>query len=58
MKYIASLSGGKDSVCMVLKLIEEKWKLDEVIYYDNGMDFQAIHNVVFNQVFPILKKII
>lgn len=56
MKYIASLSGGKDSVCMVLKLIEEKWKLDEVIYYDNGMDFQAIHNVVFNQVFSILKK--
>ena len=56
MKYIASLSGGKDSVCMVLKLIEERWKLDEVIYYDNGMDFQAIHNVVFNQVYPILKE--
>lgn len=55
MKYIASLSGGKDSVAMVLKLIEEKWRLDEVVYYDNGMDFNAIKDVIFNQIYPILK---
>lgn len=55
MKYIASLSGGKDSVAMVLKLIEEKWRLDEVVYYDNEMDFSAIKDVIFNQIYPILK---
>lgn len=56
MKYIASLSGGKDSVAMVLRLIEESWPLNEVIYYDNGMDFSAIYDVVYNQVNPILQE--
>lgn len=45
-KYIASFSGGKDSLAMVLWLIENKMPLDYVVYYDTGMDFKAIHNNV------------
>lgn len=42
--YIASVSFGKDSLAMLLKLIEENEPLNEVIFYDTGMEFQAIYN--------------
>ena len=42
MKYIASCSFGKDSLAMVLMLIERGLPLDEVAFYDTGMEFQAI----------------
>ena len=45
MKYIASCSFGKDSLAMLLKLIEEKEPLDEVIFYDTGMEFKSIYNI-------------
>lgn len=45
MKYIASVSFGKDSLAMLIMLIEKQYKLDEVIFYDTGMEFQAIYNV-------------
>lgn len=45
MNYIASVSFGKDSLAMLLMLIEKQYKLDEVIFYDTGMEFQAIYNV-------------
>lgn len=45
MKYIASVSFGKDSLAMLLKLIEENKPLDEVVFYDTGMEFQAIYNI-------------
>ena len=44
MKYIASVSWGKDSLCMLLLLIEKGWSLDEVVFYDTGMEFQAIYD--------------
>lgn len=44
MKYIASVSFGKDSLAMLLLLIEKQYKLDEVIFYDTEMEFQAIYN--------------
>ena len=43
--YIASCSFGKDSLAMVLRLIEENKPLDEVVFYDTGMEFQAIYDV-------------
>lgn len=43
-KYIASVSFGKDSLAMLLKLIELYYPLDEVVFYDTGMEFQAIYN--------------
>ncbi len=44
MKFIASCSFGKDSLAMVLRLLEENFPLDEVIFYDTGMEFGAIYN--------------
>ena len=45
MKYIASVSFGKDSLAMLLLLIEKQYQLDEVIFYDTGMEFQAIYAI-------------
>ena len=43
--HIASCSFGKDSLAMILRLIEENKPLDKVIFYDTGMEFQAIYNL-------------
>ena len=43
MKYIASCSFGKDSLAMVVLLIKKKYPLDEVVFYDTGMEFDAIY---------------
>lgn len=53
VKYIASCSWGKDSTAMILKLIEEKEPLNEVIFYDTGMEFKAIYSVR-DMILPIL----
>lgn len=45
MKYIASVSFGKDSLAMLLMLIDKGYKLDEVVFYDTGMEFQAIYDI-------------
>ena len=45
MKYIASVSFGKDSLAMLLKLIENNYQLDEVVFYDTGMEFQCIYKI-------------
>lgn len=55
MKYIASVSFGKDSLAMLLMLIEKKYKLDEVVFYDTGMEFQAIYNTR-DQIEKLLKN--
>lgn len=36
---------GKDSLAMLLRLIEENKPLDEVVFYDTGMEFDAIYNI-------------
>lgn len=46
MYHVASFSGGKDSTAMVLRLIEEQKPLNEVIFFDTGMEFQAVYDVV------------
>lgn len=45
MRYIASVSFSKDSLAMLLRLIEENKPLDEVVFYDTGMEFEAIYNI-------------
>lgn len=55
MKYVASVSWGKDSLAMLLRLLEENKPLDEVVYFNNGMDFQAIYNIR-DKVLPLLEK--
>ena len=65
MKYIASCSFGKDSLAMVLMLIEKGYPLDEVLFYNTGMEFDCIyairdrlvkileqHNIKFTELLP------
>lgn len=54
MKYIASCSFGKDSLAMILRLLEERMPLDEVMFYDTGVEFQAIYDTR-DKVVPLLK---
>lgn len=35
---------GKDSLAMILKLLELGYPLDEVVYFDIGMEFNCIYN--------------
>lgn len=39
MKHIVSFSGGKDSTAMLLKMLEDGWYIDEIIFADTGKDF-------------------
>ena len=55
MNFIASVSFGKDSLAMLLLLMEKQYNLDEVIFYDTGMEFQAIYDTR-NRVKGILEK--
>ena len=43
MKYVACTSLGKDSLAMILLLIEKHYPIDEVIFFDTEMEFQAIY---------------
>lgn len=53
--HIASCSFGKDSLAMILRLIEENKPLDEVVFYDTGMEFQAIYKVR-DKILPLLAE--
>lgn len=53
--HIASVSWGKDSLAMLLMLIAKGYPLNEVVFYDTGMEFQAIYNTR-NQLLPKLAQ--
>ena len=55
MRYIASVSFGKDSLAMLLRLLEENKPLDEVVFYDTGMEFKAIYNIR-DKIIKLLKQ--
>lgn len=42
-RCVASVSFGKDSLAMALYILEHDLPLDEVIFYDTGMEFDAIY---------------
>ena len=54
MKYIVNISFGKDSVAMLLMLLEKKMKVDEVIFFDTTMEFKAIY-VIRDRIKKILE---
>lgn len=54
-RYVASVSFGKDSLAMLLRLLEENKPLDEVVFYDTGMEFKAIYKIR-DKVAEILKE--
>ncbi|HHV43019.1 MAG TPA: phosphoadenosine phosphosulfate reductase family protein, partial [Clostridiaceae bacterium] len=43
LQHIVSFSGGKDSTAMLLRMIEEEWKIDEIVFCDTGMEFPAMY---------------
>lgn len=53
--YVASLSGGKDSTAMVLRLIEEKYPLDLVLFCDTGLEFPQMYEHIekLEKVIPV-----
>lgn len=55
MKHIASVSFGKDSLAMLLMLIDKGCPLDEVVFYDTGMEFEAIYNIR-NEIVKLLNE--
>ena len=55
MAFYASVSFGKDSLAMLLLLLEKKMPLDEVIFYNSGMEFQAIYDIR-DQMKPVLEQ--
>lgn len=43
MCHIASVSFGKDSLAMVLELMRREYPLDEAVFFNTGMEFDAIY---------------
>ena len=43
--YIASVSCGNDSYCMADLLIENDIPLNEIVFYDTGMEFDCIYKL-------------
>lgn len=54
--HIASVSWGKDSLAMLLTLIDRGYPLNEVVFYDNGMEFEAIYHMR-DQTLPLLERL-
>lgn len=54
---ILSCSFGKDSLAMLLKCIETDYPIDEVVFVDTGMEFQAIYDIenIIKKMLEILK---
>jgi len=42
------LSGGQDSSCMVVKMLEEGMKLDYIVFTDTGKEFGAMYEYINN----------
>lgn len=43
MKHIVSFSGGKDSTAMLLKMIENNMKIDEILFCDTVKEFPQMY---------------
>jgi len=42
-RFVASFSGGKDSTAMVLRLLEDGWPLDEIVFFDTEWEFPQMY---------------
>lgn len=42
-KHIVSLSGGKDSTAMLLRMLEEGMPVDIILFCDTGMEFEGLY---------------
>ena len=55
MRSVASVGFGKDSLAMLLLLLERNTRLDEVIFYNSEMEFQAIYDIR-DRIKPVLEQ--
>lgn len=55
MRSVASVSFGKDSLATLLLLLERNIPLDEVIFYNSGMEFESIYHIR-DRMKPILEQ--
>ncbi len=55
LKYIASVSFGKDSLAMLLKIIGGGLPLDEVVFFDTEVEFKSIYKIR-DKVIPLLEE--
>ncbi|RLG32860.1 3'-phosphoadenosine 5'-phosphosulfate sulfotransferase (PAPS reductase)/FAD synthetase [Methanosarcinales archaeon] len=44
--YVASLSGGKDSVAMLLLIHKKKMPLDKIVFMDTGVEFDETYKTI------------
>lgn len=44
MKHIVQFSGGKDSTCMLLMMLERDMPIDDIIFCDTGMEFPGMYD--------------
>ena len=43
IKHVVQFSGGKDSTCMLLMMLEKGMQVDEIIFCDTGMEFPQMY---------------
>ena len=43
IKHVVSLSGGKDSTAMLLRMLEEGRPVDIILFCDTGIEFEAMY---------------
>ena len=43
IKHVVSLSGGKDSTAMLLRMIEEGRPVDLILFCDTGLEFEGMY---------------
>jgi len=44
--YISMLSGGQDSTAMTLRLLEEKYPIDYIIFCDTGLEHDEMYEYI------------
>lgn len=44
MKHIVQFSGGKDSTCMLLMMLEKGMQVDDIIFCDTSMEFPGMYD--------------
>ena len=42
-KHVISLSGGKDSTALLLRMLEEKMPVDVILFCDTGLEFPQMY---------------
>ena len=56
LRYYASVSFGKDSLAMLFILIEKGCPLDEVVFFNSGVEFEALIHMR-ERVLPLLNRL-